>query len=1445
MKNLLLLFTLIYVNIQLNAQPHSEGWKVDYSKSKSFIENKGQFDSDENEFTGKIRYAIDFGATRIYFGEKGVTYGFRKLTKKSKEERKQILAQGAKSFQDHKQSEKLIGKFLVKTDQVNLLWKNPSSKCEIKGLGTTADYHSYTFQSSIGDYISENHIKGCEKLVYENLYPNIDLEYTVHPIIGVKYAYILHPGANLNDIDLAYDRAPFIDNGEIHISTLFGDIIDHAPVTFYEDDENDIIPSSYSYHNGHVTFKLAEYDDSKTVVIDPWVQTPNFALDWDVVWECDYDGSGNVYVIGGIDNMQLLKYNSTGALQWTHNTPYDTINGDWLGALIVDDAGTSYVTQGVDARIEKVDAAGNVVFYNASPGGPGIGISTEFWTLAFNCDQTKLTTGGAGGNLNIHGRVYDINTNNGDVNSTSMVTAPMGITIPPNFQEIRGMSAAPNGKYYFITLDSIGYISDNLALCPNNEPLFKTNSGFSWGYYTDNWRTGNSGLKVIRADSNYVYVHRGNQLQRRSLVDLSVITTVSIPNGVFQNQIFNGNQNHNAGLDIDQCGNIYVGSTDGVYVYNSLMAQTGFYPTAYTVYDVRVNTNGEIIACGGTGDETSNIRSGGVQTFGASACLPISFTCCNTAMCIPDTLCDSDLPISIVAAEAGGVWSGGAYINSSGSFDPSIAGPGVHPVTYTLSCGSETIMIVVESCPILSICEQLNGDLTASGGTGVYSWSYGTVNPSTSINTEQECIDCIFATPQYIGFPPFAIYTGCDMTTCPGDTTWTQYATGVNTLAPPSYPILISDGNVSTTIDNAGELVACSVDPCAGVTLTMNVVSQSDPNCFGGMDGSATVSATGGIAPYTYTWSPGSMSGATQNSLGEGTYTISIQDANGCLDSGTVVIGEPNELIASATTTMATCGNSDGTATGSASGGTGSLTYAWTPSGGTGLTATGLAPGSYTFTVTDQNNCSANTTITITTAGGPTLSLDNSSDPSCFGGTDGSATVSATGGSPSYSYNWMPGSLSGSSQSTLSSGTYTVTVTDQSGCSDVITLTLNEPAEISLDTTNLIPANCGTSDGSASVIAGGGTGSYSYLWSPQGGTSSTANNIPGGAYVVTVTDQNNCTADISFTLPTIGGPMVSILSSTNVSCYSLSDGEANALATGGTTPYTYVWSPSGATGANATGLNAGVHTLTVTDAGGCVGTVSVSISEPSEIDVVSVVTDENCGLSDGAISLTVSGGSPGYSYLWSPGQETTSAITGITNGNYNVQITDNNGCIVSDNFIVSSIGTIPINAIPEVSTINLGESVQLNVSGGTSYSWSPSSGLDCDDCDNPIASPTVTTTYIVIGVDENGCTGMDTVTIYVEQSCGDLYVPNIFSPNGMGPAENEQLCVYGSCIAELQYTVFNRWGEMVFETNSVDNCWDGNFKGKPAITGVYAYKLHAVLFNGDVVEDHGNVTLTR
>jgi gliding motility-associated-like protein len=575
---------------------------------------------------------------------------------------------------------------------------------------------------------------------------------------------------------------------------------------------------------------------------------------------------------------------------------------------------------------------------------------------------------------------------------------------------------------------------------------------------------------------------------------------------------------------------------------------------------------------------------------------------------------------------------------------------------------------------------------------------------------------------------------------------------------------------------------------------------------------------------------------------------VNVTDANNCPGSTTVTITQPAAALSvSVAATPTACGGNTGTATATATGGTTTYSYAWTPNAGSGATISNLAAGNYSVVVTDANGCTANGNATVNSNNGPSISLVNSSNVTCFGANNGTATVAGTGGTGTLTYSWSPGALSGATQTTLAPNTYTVTVTDAGGCTNATTVTITSPTAITVTTSNITPANCGVSNGSATIAVTGGTGTYTCNWLPSGGSGLTANNIPAGVYTVNVQDQNGCTASGNVVVTNVGGPTVTISNSTNVSCFGGNNGSATVTATGGTIPYTYAWTPSGGSGATATGLSAGTYTVAVTDATGCVSSATATITAPNAITITETITNDDCANpGSGQISTVASNGTAPYTYSWS------NSVSGATNpglaGNtsYTVTATDANGCTATETYPLGLLGNLTIVATASPTNILQGETVQLNATGATTYSWTPAANLSCVTCATPIATPSTTTTYIVTGTDPSGCIGVDTVTVYVQTVCGDLYIPTAFSPNSSGPSANNTLCIYGNCITSLNYAVYDRWGEKVFETTEVDQqCWDGTFRGKELNSGIYAYKIRVTLTDGTYVEESGNLSLLR
>ncbi|MCC5922158.1 MAG: gliding motility-associated C-terminal domain-containing protein [Crocinitomicaceae bacterium] len=497
--------------------------------------------------------------------------------------------------------------------------------------------------------------------------------------------------------------------------------------------------------------------------------------------------------------------------------------------------------------------------------------------------------------------------------------------------------------------------------------------------------------------------------------------------------------------------------------------------------------------------------------------------------------------------------------------------------------------------------------------------------------------------------------------------------------------------------------------------------------------------------------------------------------------------------------------------------------------------------GLYEVIALDSNQCQAQGTFILDVFQGPTITL-TTEDVQCFGGSNGEAEATVVGANP-FSFLWSAGGTANITQG-LSAGSYTLEVTDDNGCISNAAFEIIEPDSLVL---NIIinDSDCLIPDGSAEVIVNGGVPNYEFDWS-TGGTGQIETSLGQGSYALTVTDGNGCSVTDSFTVNAANAPDVSLVSVQDVLCFGDATGNAEIQVTGGQTPYLVEWSASGQFGNFLENVLAGNYVATITDDNGCEISFSVEITQPNPINPTVEIKDSECGLNNGQISIDLAGGTPTFTYEWIPAVSNTNMANNLSADDYQVVILDANDCETIINVTVGLVGNIPLSIAPNNVTIEEGDNIQLtaDIGGITHFSviWSPESGLSCTDCLNPIASPTETTTYLVIINTPDGCQIQDSVTVFVEEACEEIQAPTIFSPNGDG--NNDFFCLFGTCIENLEFTIYNRWGEEIFKTNDPVVCWDGTFKGALLNSGVYVYQVIASV-KGQRVVQSGNVTLVR
>ncbi|HYV91802.1 MAG TPA: T9SS type A sorting domain-containing protein [Chitinophagales bacterium] len=458
------------------------------------------------------------------------------------------------------------------------------------------------------------------------------------------------------------------------------------------------------------------------------------------------------------------------------------------------------------------------------------------------------------------------------------------------------------------------------------------------------------------------------------------------------------------------------------------------------------------------------------------------------------------------------------------------------------------------------------------------------------------------------------------------------------------------------------------VSPPATCNISISA-TQVNVLCHGNANGSIDVTATGVQGTVTYLWNNGATT-QDRTGLAAGTYTVTATDAGNCTATLSTTITEPSSSVSvsMSKTDVSTSGGSDGTATANPSGGTPGYTFQWS-TGATTQTITGRTVGTYTVTVTDSHGCTSSNNITINQSN-CSLSLSQThNDVSCYGGNNGSITITKSGAQGTVSYVWNDGATT-QNRSGLSAGIYTVTGTDQGGCSASInTITIQQPSAVTVSISKVDVSHIGKDEGVATATASGGTPGYTYLWS-TGATLATIMKRPAGTYTVTVTDSHGCTGSNSVT---INEPTCAFFCSEehhDVSCYGGSDGTLFVGTHAFTDPVAYIWN-DGATTKIRDGLTAGSYAVTATDGAGCIAYKTIVIQQPSAVSVSMSKTDVTThGGSNGTATATASGGTPNYDYLWSNGA-TTSTISNLQAGTYTVTVTDLKGCTLSSIIIVN------------------------------------------------------------------------------------------------------------------------------------------------------------------------------
>jgi gliding motility-associated-like protein len=1362
----LLSIQLSYGGSAQNSKEGKNNWSLNNAfQQKVFIENKGQFDGRDNRENSLIKYSVTVGKTQIYFSAQGVTYRYDEYLTTSEEEREEAMEEKRSRASGEKDS-KLISHF------VNLIWEGANADNQIIPADMVSEYFTYP---DLKDESNQRSIKASafKKIIYQNIYPNIDVEYTFPGSKeGIKYAFILHPGADASQIKMQYSgegNCEIDSEGNVRLKSSFGDFVDHVPLTTYAD--NSIIGSAFVLNGKTVSFKLDDYDRTRTVIIDPWVTVPTFA-GFNSAYDLEYDLAGNVYVYGGQYPWQEIKFNSSGAIQWTYTAISFYSSGCSGGACYGDFAvdgqsGSSYIVEGFNgglgARVIKLDAAGAQIGF--FPGNNNLG---EMWRIVYNnCTKEAIIAGG-GISTNYQACILDTNV--------SAMTPVNVLSAPGAFHDIALLGLDNAGSYYMASARSLAdptFANNVLFKGPSSTLIPLTYSVYN-GYnfaevssinYVNNVTSNANGFNGLATSANFVYTYDGATLKKwdaaGTLVGSVVVTPTPFSWG---------------GIAVDDCDNIYVGAQASVKVYDVNLGLTNTIGVTNTVYDLKLGPLNKLYVCGNAFVSELLLPS--------VVCNPLNLTIASSSSCSDG---------SAIANVTGGTGPYSYSWTPTGQTTQTATGltPGTYYVTVTdNSCipKSETDSVVIPPGGTLTLnFAQANvtcfGTLTGSatispiGGTAPYTYSWNTVpvqttatatglgvgNYTVTVNDSNGCVNS-----QYVTITePTALASNSSTITnvlCNAGNNGSVTA-GVSGGSPSyTYSWLPSGGNGVTASNlTAGiytvsvtDLNGCIITSTATVTQPTALVANSSTItnvlCNGGNNGSVTVSIVGGSPGYTYSWLPAGGNGATASNLTAGVYTVSVTDLNGCIITSTATITQPTILAANGSTVAnVLCnGGTNGSVTVAVNGGTPGYTYSWLPSGGNGVTANNLTAGSYTVAVIDVNGCTITSTANVTQ---PTALAANGSTITnvlCNGGNNGSLTVSVNGGSPGYTYSWLPSGGNGVTASNLTAGTYTVSVTDLNGCIITSTATITQPTVLVANGSTVTNVLCnGGNNGSVTVAVNGGSPGYTYSWLPSGGNGITASNLTAGNYTVAVIDANGCTITSAANVTQLTSLAANGSTITNVLCNGGNNGSVTTSVSGGSPGYTYSWLPTGGNGATASNLTAGAYTVSVTDFNGCLTTSTATITQPTALAAnSSTIANVLCsGGNNGSVSVIANGGSPGYTYSWLPSGGNGVTASNLTVGSYIASVTDLNGCITTSTATITQPTALAANGSTLANVLCNGGnngSASVSVNGGSpgyTYSWLPSGG-------NGVTASNLTAgTYTVSVTDLNGCITTSTVTI--------------------------------------------------------------------------------------------------
>lgn len=689
----------------------------------------------------------------------------------------------------------------------------------------------------------------------------------------------------------------------------------------------------------------------------------------------------------------------------------------------------------------------------------------------------------------------------------------------------------------------------------------------------------------------------------------------------------------------------------------------------------------------------------------------------------------------------------------------------------------------------------------------------------------------------------------------------------VNNLSKGDYRLTLRDAN-GCTVQGCDFRIN---DPVCNLVLSLTPTNNL---CADGSQGSIQSSVTSGLGPFTYDWSDNRFDGNPQaTGLPSGNFQLIVTDAQLCRDTASVTLTDPLplETTCAVVNQPSTVGGTDGRAQVVIRGGTGQRNIQLSgPSPGQMQQSSvdtfifsNLAAGRYTVSISDANGCTDTCSFTLQNITCTLVGTAQGTNPDCNGTTTGSIRVSITGNNGVVTYNWSNPALSGANPTALAAGTYTVTLTDAAACKDTLSITLVNPAPLTLAAAPASqPTPARPTGGSIALTYAGGTPGYRINWSPNGSDQSIGNtgaftipNLRAGNYAITLTDSNGCNALAQATLSEVPCNLSINIVATRADCGS---SHLNTTLTGNTGLLQYTWNVTRFNGqANPRNATPGTYVVTVTDAIGCTAKDSLVLAvDPSALSVSLGVINPLCPGDLGVFTLrNVTGGQGPFTLTLNNTIQRFNnpplTVRNLSPGTFALNISNASGCSFDTTITIQSPRNLSLELGPDT-TLRRGAKVtfkpQLNFNP-SQISWSPPTGLSSAESLNAQAEPAFTTTYTLLLSDSLGCEVSDKIRVLVAGQV-EAYFPNAFSPNG--DDVNDYFSGYGGDdIEALEYLrVFDRWGNLVFEGTNIPvddptKGWDGTSRGQPSPIGLYVFSSVVRMKNGSTYSKAGEVNLVR